>query len=355
MLSHRLFNDTIQPTIAPASVTVLPASVFAIKQSGIEVETQGGSRVRLSSSKAPILSAGQMDALAQSGAVTVPFPEMCFGSNSLRVAVRGLVIGVDAVRALASVQTSSEAMDSIKVAFAKEWTEKSEKLHGKIKQIERPYDWTYTPKNYCGTLGFEDGQSGESDPRSFVETTERIDVDMLKRNEPILWYDEVVLYEDELADNGACMLTARVRVMPSCFLILLRFFLRVDNVLFRIHDTRIFHAFDSPHILREYSTRECNYARVLARVPAAGGLMHAAWSGAGGGGASGLRGARSGGGGTTGTSGMDLSLLNKPDWVAAGMVDPIGVNVYLGPRGSEESEVIVDGVKVCVWRDQLIL
>ena len=35
-------------------------------------------------------------------------------------------------------------------------------------------------------------------------------MEKLKMSEPILFYDEVILYEDELADNGCGMLTARV-------------------------------------------------------------------------------------------------------------------------------------------------
>lgn len=45
------------------------------------------------------------------------------------------------------------------------------------------------------------------------------------------------------------------RVMPSSFFILARFTLRVDNVLFRTFDTRIFHSFhrSPPLIIREMS------------------------------------------------------------------------------------------------------
>lgn len=44
--------------------------------------------------------------------------------------------------------------------------------------------------------------------------------------------------------------------MPSSFFILLRYFLRVDNVLIKINDTRLYHEFDSDHVLREYTSRE---------------------------------------------------------------------------------------------------
>ena len=39
--------------------------------------------------------------------------------------------------------------------------------------------------------------------------------------------------------------------MPYGWFVLQRFFLRVDNVLFRMFDVRVFHHFDSDEIVRE--------------------------------------------------------------------------------------------------------
>ncbi|KAJ3290595.1 hypothetical protein HDU79_003123 [Rhizoclosmatium sp. JEL0117] len=289
-------------------------------ESGIQFTTTTGSQWRISVTKAPILNAEQMDQLTSSKNLQVPYPEMFFGFNKLTMsneATSGVVIDFSAVDALQCVEFgSTEAMDSVKVAFSKEWTEKSEKLHGKIKQIAKPYDWTYTPKKYSGSV---------KGPQQFTTTESKIDVEMLKRNDPILWYDEVVLYEDELGDNGSCTLTARVRVMPTCFLILLRYFLRVDGVLFRVHDTRLFHAFHSTTVIRETSTRECSYDRVLGKVPGGAGVFS----------------------GGANSSGRDLSLLNKGDWVAQGMPDPL----YLEGSGKG----VADGVTMSVERDELSL
>lgn len=49
--------------------------------------------------------------------------------------------------------------------------------------------------------------------------------------------------------------------MPTCIFILARFILRVDNVLFRSYDTRIYHSFAShpPLIIRETSGWEAPY------------------------------------------------------------------------------------------------
>lgn len=46
------------------------------------------------------------------------------------------------------------------------------------------------------------------------------------------------------------------RVMPSSFFILLRYFLRIDNVMLRVNDTRIYHELGKNYLLREFTSRE---------------------------------------------------------------------------------------------------
>lgn len=52
--------------------------------------------------------------------------------------------------------------------------------------------------------------------------------------------------------------------MPTCIFILARFTLRVDGVMFRTYDTRMFHSLTSvpPVIVRQTSGREAPYDRV---------------------------------------------------------------------------------------------
>uniref|UniRef100_A0A6G1SD69 TIP41-like protein n=1 Tax=Aceria tosichella TaxID=561515 RepID=A0A6G1SD69_9ACAR len=88
------------------------------------------------------------------------------------------------------------------------------------------------------------------------ETDERIDVNKLKVKEEILFYDDITLYEDELADHGTAQYSVKVRVMPSSLFILARYYLRIDGVMARINDTRIYHELRQNYILREYTNRE---------------------------------------------------------------------------------------------------
>lgn len=72
--------------------------------------------------------------------------------------------------------------------------------HTDVKDVVKPYDWTYTTK-YRGTSNIELEQH---------ESESLVDVNRLRKQEPILFYDENILYEDELADNGTAMLMIRL-------------------------------------------------------------------------------------------------------------------------------------------------
>ena len=69
----------------------------------------------------------------------------------------------------------------------------------------KSFDWTYTTQ-YAGVCSHE-----------FHESNVPIDVERLKRRDPILFFDQNILFEDELADNGASLMTVKLRVMPTWF------------------------------------------------------------------------------------------------------------------------------------------
>jgi type 2A phosphatase activator TIP41 len=119
-----------------------------------------------------------------------------------------------------------------------------------IKEVLPPYDWTYTTF-YQGT-----------DDLTWSPSTNKFNITLLSKTDAILYYSHVIMFEDELADNGSSILSVRTRVMTDCYLVLLRFFLRVDSVLFRIVDTRFYCGFDGV-VLKSHIGRECDYDTVL--------------------------------------------------------------------------------------------
>ncbi|XP_006628115.1 TIP41-like protein [Lepisosteus oculatus] len=185
-------------------------------------------------------------------------PEMLFGDNVLQLQHSdGFGIKFNAIDALKRV---NNMQDSVKVACAQEWQEsRADSEHSK--EIVKRYDWTYTT-DYKGTL------LGDERKLRVVPTTDRIDMEKLKAREQIMFFEEVLLFEDELHDHGVSMISVKIRVMPSSFFVLLRFFLRVDGVLIRMNDTRLYHEADKNYMLREFSTRESKISD-LQHVPPA--------------------------------------------------------------------------------------
>ncbi len=47
------------------------------------------------------------------------------------------------------------------------------------------------------------------------ETDEKLNLDKLRTPEPMLYFDEVILFEDELHDNGQSLLSAKIVTFSS--------------------------------------------------------------------------------------------------------------------------------------------
>ncbi|XP_041013801.1 TIP41-like protein isoform X2 [Juglans microcarpa x Juglans regia] len=186
---------------------------------------------------------------------TSHLPEMVFGESSLvlKHVNSGIKIHFNAFDALNGWK--QEALPPVEVPAAAKWKFRSKPLQ----QVILDYDYTFTTP-YCGSETIEidtDYGRGEISQRTcnlhWEDCEEKIDVVSLTSKEPILFYDEVVLYEDELADNGVSLLTVKV--------------LRVDGVLMRLRDTRMHCVFDvsaNPILLRESCWREAAFKTLSA-------------------------------------------------------------------------------------------
>ncbi|KTW29234.1 hypothetical protein T552_01190 [Pneumocystis carinii B80] len=227
--------------------------------------------------------------------LSIPIPEMTFGKNSVEIKhSSGWKMIFTAYDALEGVDKAGK--DVVQVSYAKEWVKNRDKSCDSI-EPGKSYDWTFTT-TYKGTICYEDGNNmanseimliravknetlaikAEKDQAKniddvdnvvepvFMPSDEVIPLDKLKRQDPILFFEEVVLYEDELSDNGMSLLSIKVRVMPERLLLLQRFFMRLDNVMFRVRDTRVYIEFSTGKVLREYIEKEASYDEVLQKV-----------------------------------------------------------------------------------------
>ena len=169
--------------------------------------------------------------------------------------------------------------DPVKVAMAHHWENRSipvssifrENDSEEVKVSSLPVfgssEWTYTTP-YKGLLkGLPQDQGFDELPENvqLEATEESIPLSRLGTNNPILWGGEVLFYEDELDDCGQSRFYMRFRAMGDCWYGLLRCFVRVDNVIVRIYDTRIFHDYSSRSILREFQVKESSYAELASK------------------------------------------------------------------------------------------
>jgi len=188
-------------------------------------------------------------------------PEMFFGFN--HITIENIKTGskwtyntIDAIR---QVQINLKENENwVRVAVADKWNaSRNSKEEEEKKKIQRPYDWTFST-DFRGKI-----ENTEAEV-----TKESIDMKKLMRRDPILFFDQIILYEDELADNGIATLDAKVRVMPTGIFVLTRFFLRIENVLFRSNDTRVYVEFEKGYMLSEYFSREMAFDDIKNCLPA---------------------------------------------------------------------------------------
>jgi len=223
----------------------------------------------------PISNAPQCDAI-QRALAGMPLPEMTFGNNTLELTHKpsGWKYSFTTQEALKGVKNGQleEADGGVKVGHSEAWLRSRT---GPLSELPmpktvptKPYDWTYTTM-YPGHNKSSSPTTIAWQPADSENPSHIIPLAELSRQDPILFYAEIPLFEDELHDNGSSNLLVRIRVMPSCIFILSRFILRVDHVLFRAYDTRIYHSFSSSPLLivRETNGWEAPYDRVKWLLP----------------------------------------------------------------------------------------
>ncbi|KDE08447.1 hypothetical protein MVLG_01229 [Microbotryum lychnidis-dioicae p1A1 Lamole] len=274
--------------------------------------------------KKPILSA--TDADNASSSLHLPLPEICFGNNRLTLTHHptNLKIECNCLDALKAVASSTQ----VKVAHAAEWSKAQESSSHSDVTVQKPYDWTYTSL-HPGTISTTSTARPEFTPAP--EGHPGIPLHLLARQDiPILFFDEVPLFEDELGDNGTAELVVRVRVNSFSIFVLSRLFIRVDHVLFRIFDVRTYVPLTtppSPHsesiipleIIQELKGRQASYTHLKSRLEKERGKG-------------------------------DLALLTDVGWVGA-MLDKMGLEKELeglsvsegkgeGNKGGKEEQVL---------------
>ncbi|KAK9390845.1 TIP41-like family-domain-containing protein [Lipomyces mesembrius] len=208
--------------------------------------------------KRAILKSDEIDQITER--IKIPLPEMIFGNNHviIRHDASGWEIGFNALDALDRVAKHGNPDGGlVKVSYSEAWLRDKATSEDGVHEVVKPFDWTYTT-DYRGT--------SRPMTTSFEKTEDKIPLHKLRRPDPILFFEDIVLFEDELGDNGISMLSVKIRVMQDRLLLLCRFFLRVDDVVFRIRDCRIFVEFGEDEVLREYVVKQDSYENVKRKI-----------------------------------------------------------------------------------------
>lgn len=191
-----------------------------------------------------------------------PSPEMFFVKSSVTVSnkEREFKLVFDPVSALRHCRLSSSDKDifavsdlpRLKVRVAPLWEKSRSQLSnvlGDIREVILDHDWTFTT-NYLGDTTSTPSQSK-------MHSDEFLPVPLLvDQGIPILFYGEVVFWEDELHDNGCSKYSIRLRVTEKYWFILSLFSLKLEGVADRHVYTRHFHMLGSDTILREVRVEE---------------------------------------------------------------------------------------------------
>ncbi|KAL3769762.1 hypothetical protein ACHAWO_011290 [Cyclotella atomus] len=159
---------------------------------------------------------------------------------------------------------------------AKMWSEKSSENN----TTEFYYDWTFaTP--YAGTIQTNMNDEASNNTPAYnrriwkSHTQSPIPIHLLQdTSQPILLYDDISLFEDDLHDNGDVSLNIKIRVMPTCWYVLQRLFVRVDHVCLKVREVRMFCYFgddvgaaalgiDANTVFRDVCWREASWEDLL--------------------------------------------------------------------------------------------
>ena len=248
-------NHISSPNEPFPSPALLSQATTTHRQGNFEVSTR----------KLPISKSGPIDAMA--ARLGIPVPEMIFGDNlvSVRHAPSGWQVSFTAEAALDLVDKTGSNM--LQVAYAGEWSSSRERssAHG-IREVVKPFDWSYSTAyrgdEAASLHGGGGGSAAAGRKLAPAPPGTEIPLALLKRRDPILFFDEVVLFESELDDNGISVFSCKLRVMEQRMLLLARLYMRLDNVVVRVRDTRVYVDFEKDEVIREYTAKEDSFANV---------------------------------------------------------------------------------------------
>ncbi|CCD22283.1 Tip41p NDAI_0A01250 [Naumovozyma dairenensis CBS 421] len=257
--SKHVCNNPNNPSCSNCGSIIIPAPVATLPIIDNPSMLINNNEWKISSKKGTILNAQEIDHWITNELSFDTLPEMIFGNNFIKLEnlKHNWSLSFNALDSLKMVNTNTEIKDIIKVSYSDKWVD-----HVNRNSMKN-FDWTYSTK-YKGTEIFN-GENLEK-KKLQLDNDVQLPMDKLSRLDKILFFDDMILFEDELADNGISVLNVKIRVMEERLLILSRFFLRVDNVICRIYETRVYVEFNDNLIIREFKEFQDDYKNILDKA-----------------------------------------------------------------------------------------
>jgi type 2A phosphatase activator TIP41 len=208
-------------------------------------------------SHGPIATESEKDFLLNLSTRSVKsLPEQIYPQNVLQIRQKssGRRFEFNATDALVQWMRDDDEKKNpvIQIGLSEQWQRDRQNILESVERVS--YDWTYTT-SYSGTLGDWAPQATQRQMNMRLLTD---------RSAPILMFDSLPLYVSELDDVGISEVSVKIRVMPSCWFVLLRFFLRIDKQLVKIRDTRYFCEFSEHVVVREMRHQESHDSTTVA-------------------------------------------------------------------------------------------
>lgn len=160
---------------------------------------------------------------------------------------------------------------NVEVSVSKHWKNKT--VPDDV-EIDTTYkitsDWTYTTP-YKGTIvpnpddlearliSYKLPDFNADKKYTITKTEEPLPRDKLTQTNPILTYHDIFMYESDLDDFGMAQYRVRFRAMKDCAFALCRFYLRSDDTIVRVVDTRVYIEYGTGVVWRDFSVRENTY------------------------------------------------------------------------------------------------
>lgn len=134
----------------------------------------------------------------------------------------------------------SQGVSVRKTVDAELWSHKS------IPNTDFHFDWTYTTPfsvDIVWDIGGDyrdDASTNTTTSTTWMELPKSgLNMALLQdTTQPILYFDDIELYEDDLHDNGVVNFRVKLRLMPTCLYVLSRCWCRVDNAELICRETR---------------------------------------------------------------------------------------------------------------------